>query len=120
MNNQESEIEQIISMSQQRVDMILQAGGGADEVAPNPAYVSVINRIQKKTPVIVTSDICNLSCFRIVADDDEGMKQALQYLFSLGHKAIALVVITSYSIHYTKLYEATLKLTWFSTLTLPS
>jgi len=91
MNNQESEIEQIISMSQQRVDMILQAGGGADEVAPNPAYVSVINRIQKKTPVIVTSDICNLSCFRIVADDDEGMKQALQYLFSLGHKAIALV-----------------------------
>lgn len=91
MNNQESEIEQIMSMSQQRVDMILQAGGGADEVTPNPAYVSLISRIQKKTPVIVTSDIGELPCFRIVADDNEGMKQALQYLFELGHKAIALV-----------------------------
>ena len=91
MNDNIAEITYLESLSQKRVDAIIEIGGNVDEVIPNPEYVSKVNKITKLTPIITTNCVKGADCYSIVTEEKCGMDRMMEYLLSLGHKKIALI-----------------------------
>ena len=76
---------------EQRVDAIIQIGCRADDLVSDPSYVSHVNRISRQIPFIITGKLDGANCYRLNIDDVKGMSMVMNYLFSLGHKKIALI-----------------------------
>jgi DNA-binding LacI/PurR family transcriptional regulator len=74
----------------QRVEAIIQIGCRVDALVPDPAYVEHVNRIARTIPFIVSDKFDGADCFSLRIDHEEAMKMVMEYLFSLGHRDIAL------------------------------
>ena len=74
-----------------RVDAIILIGGKPDQLVTDPEYADLINRITDTIPVITTGKIDGALCYQVCIDEAAGVDLAMEHLFSLGHRHIALL-----------------------------
>jgi len=91
INEISSESGHLRNLSEKCVDAIIQVGGNADEVNPGSDYIELVNKIAKKTPLVVAGEMGGADVYRIVSEHTHGMQTLLEYLIGLGHKEIAMI-----------------------------
>lgn len=91
INELSSESKHLRNLSEKRVDAIIQVGGSVDEVTPDPEYVKLVNKMAKKTPIVINGELVGANVYRIMQEETHGMKELISYLVGLGHKEIALL-----------------------------
>lgn len=91
INELEAESVHLRNLSEKHVDAIIQVGGSADEVIPDPSYVALINKISKKIPIIIGGELEGTNCYQIKAEDTHGMKHLIPYLVGMGHREMAII-----------------------------
>ncbi len=79
------------NLSEKHVDAIIQVGGSADEVKPDPNYVALINKISKKIPIIIGGELEGTNCYKVRSEESHGMKHLVPYLIEVGHRDIAFI-----------------------------
>lgn len=75
----------------QRVDAIIQIGGCVDELVSGMTYVEHVNKVANRIPVVITGRLDGADCYQVNIDEAQSMELIMEYLFSLGHRKIALV-----------------------------
>jgi DNA-binding LacI/PurR family transcriptional regulator len=78
-------------LSAQRVEAIIQIGCRVDDLIPDPEYVAHINRIARNIPFVVSGKFDGADCFTLRINHEAAMMMVMEYLFSLGHRNIALL-----------------------------
>lgn len=74
------------------MDGVLVAGGQADLVRLRPEYLRGLEAMGERLPVVVLgSPVENSRCQFIQRERGQGVRMAMDYLFSLGHRQIAFV-----------------------------
>ena len=108
----EREIEQLEVLREQRVDVIIQLGGSADDSISNKEYVDKVNRVAQTIPIVVTGKLDGTDCYQVQIDTKEAAECVLEYLIELGHTEIAMVggtqeVLSTYekTQHYREIFE---------------
>lgn len=91
INELSSEGGHLRNLSEKRVDAIIQVGGSADEVHPDPAYIALVDKIAGKIPTVIAGELEGANVFRIIPENTHGMNILLDYLTGLGHREIALI-----------------------------
>lgn len=91
INELDAESIHLKNLTEKHVDAIIQVGGSVDEVNPDPSYVELINKISKKTPIVIGGELAGTNCYRVEAEETHGMKHLIPYLVNAGHKEIAFV-----------------------------
>ena len=74
-----------------RVDAILLIGGESDQLVTKLEYADLINRITDTTPIVTTGKIEGALCNQVCIDEIASVDLAMDHLFSLGHRHIALI-----------------------------
>lgn len=87
----EMEEKYLDDMYEQRVGAIVNVGGKTDEMFLDAAYIEHINRIANSIPIITAGKLNGADCFQVNLDEMKSSELLLEYLFSLGHKKIAIV-----------------------------
>lgn len=85
------EIEQLEVLQEQRVDVIIQLGGRADDLVSDAEYVKKINRLTQTIPVVVTGKLDGTQVYQVQIDARKAAELVLEYLIGLGHKDIAMI-----------------------------
>lgn len=91
MNSYELEVKYLQKMFDMRVDAIVMMGGKSDKLVTDPDYADLINRIADSVPVITTGKVEGAQCYQVSIDEMGGVDLAMEHLFSLGHRHIALI-----------------------------
>ena len=91
INELSSESGHLRNLAEKRVDAIIQVGGSVDEVQPNQGYIELVNKIAKKTPVVIAGELEGANCYQIISEQAHGMNKVVTYLIGLGHKEMALI-----------------------------
>lgn len=92
MNNQEIEYNHLRALSGKQVDAIIFMGGRVNEVETKPKYAEQMNEILKRTPIIIVNGkMSGVDCHKIVTNEEQGIKNLVEYLISIGHKDICLL-----------------------------
>lgn len=91
LSNYTLEAKQLRKLYEQQVDAILVVGGRIDHITVDEEYVELINRINKTTPIVSTGRPAGAGNCKVGLDEGGSMNLAMEYLFELGHKKIALI-----------------------------
>jgi len=91
INEIASEGGQLRNMMEKRVDAIIQVGGSVDEVAPDPQYIELVDKVSKKIPTVIAGELEGANVYRIISETTHGMYDLMAYLSGLGHKEIAFI-----------------------------
>lgn len=91
INDFNTESVHLRNLTEKHVDAIILVGGSVDEINPDPSYIALINKISKKTPIIIGGELAGTNCYRVEAEETHGMKHLIPYLVNTGHKEIAFV-----------------------------
>lgn len=75
----------------QRVDAVIQIGGSVDAAAPDPGFLSAVNRMAESIPFLTTGPLEGANCYRINIDEEQAMRLLMEYLHENGHEKIALI-----------------------------
>lgn len=78
-------------MQQQKVAAIIQLGGRADDLFSNRKYVEKVNQVLSTIPVVVTGKLDGTQCYEVQIDAERAAELLMDYLFSLGHRKVAMV-----------------------------
>lgn len=78
-------------LQQQRVEAIIQLGGRADDLISNEEYVERVNQLTATIPMVVTGKLDVTGCYEVQIDAERAAELLMEYLYSLGHRKIALV-----------------------------
>lgn len=87
----ELEEQYLLKMFDLRVDAIILIGGKADQLVTDLEYADLIDRITATVPVITTGKIEGARCYQVCIDEMTSVDLAMEHLFSLGHRHIALI-----------------------------
>ena len=85
------EIAFIQKMMEQRVESLIICGGVADWRPLPDAYSRTLQLCAAQIPVVATGRLPIENCSRVCEDHVNGMRQAIEYLQSLGHRKIAFL-----------------------------
>lgn len=85
------EVRQLEMLQEQRVDVIIQLGGRADDLVSNTDYVERVNRLTSTIPMVITGKLDGTNCYQVQIDAETAMELLMNHLTGLGHKKIALV-----------------------------
>lgn len=85
------EVRQLEMLEEQRVDVIIQLGGRADDLVSNTDYVEKVNRLIGTIPMVITGKLDGTQCYQVQIDAEKAMELLMDYLIGLGHEKIALV-----------------------------
>ena len=66
-------------------------GGKSDQLVTDLEYVDLLDRITDTTPIITTGKIEGSLCYQVCIDEMASVDLAMEHLFSLGHRHIALI-----------------------------
>ena len=91
MNSYDLEIRYLQKMFDMRVDAIIMMGGKSDQLVTDPAYADLINRLGESVPIITTGKVEGARCWQVSIDEMSGVDLAMEHLFSLGHRHIAMI-----------------------------
>lgn len=92
MNNSQVESLHLKTLAEKQVDAIIFMGGRVNDVKTNLSYALELQRIAEKMPlVIVNGKMTGVDCYKVVADEEDGIIQLVDYLVGLGHKDIAIL-----------------------------
>lgn len=91
MSSYELEVKYLQKMFDMRVDAIVMMGGRSDKLITDPDYADLINRLTDSVPVITTGKVDGTQCCQVSIDEMGGVDLAMEHLFSLGHRHIALI-----------------------------
>lgn len=91
MNSYELEVRYLQKMFDMRVDAIIMMGGKSDQLVTDPEYADLINRLAESVPVITTGKVEGARCWQVCIDEMSGVDLAMEHLFSLGHRHIAMI-----------------------------
>lgn len=87
----ELEVEYLQKMFDLRIDAIILIGGISDHLVTDPEYADLINRLTENIPIITTGKIDGTKCYQVSIDEMHGLELAMDHLFSLGHRHIAMI-----------------------------
>ncbi len=87
----EKEIAQLETLSQQKVDAIIQLGGRVEDVMTDLEYAKVAKKISAQIPMAVTGKIDGVVCNRVVINAVEASRMLTEHLIENGHTRIAMV-----------------------------
>jgi|ASRN01.1.fsa_nt_gi LacI family transcriptional regulator len=87
----ELEEEQLDMLQQQKVDVIIQLGGRADDLISDQEYVEKVNSINKYIPMVVTGKLEGTQCYQVQIDAEKAAELVLEHLIGMGHKKIVLM-----------------------------
>lgn len=87
----EMEEQYLQKMFDLRVDAIILMGGKSDQLVTDLEYVDLLDRITDTTPIITTGKIEGSLCYQVCIDEMASVDLAMEHLFSLGHRHIALI-----------------------------
>lgn len=113
MNNSKIESMHLKTLAEKQVDSIVFMGGRVNSVKTNPSFAKELQALAEKIPlVIVNGKMTGVDCYKVVADEAQGMEMLVDYLVELGHRDIAIIggvnTITSTKIKH-KAYEKAIK-----------
>lgn len=91
MNSYELEVRYLQKMFDMRVDAIIMMGGKSDQLVTDPEFADLINRLAESVPVITTGKVEGARCWQVSIDEMSGVDLAMDHLFSLGHRHIAMI-----------------------------
>lgn len=91
MNSYELEVKYLQKMFDMRVDAIIMMGGKSDQLVTDPDYAELVNRLAESVPVITTGKVEGARCWQVSIDEMSGVDLAMEHLFSLGHRHIAMI-----------------------------
>lgn len=87
----EMEEQYLQKMFDLRVDAIILMGGKSDQLVTDLEYVDLLDRITDTTPIITTGKIEGSLCYQVCIDEMASVDLAMEHLFSLGYRHIALI-----------------------------
>lgn len=87
----EQEIRLLEMLKAQKVDAIIQLGGGVDDRISNADYVERVNQITNTIPMVITGKLDGTRCYQVEIDSMKAADLLMEYLIKLGHRRIALV-----------------------------
>lgn len=82
---------QLDKFQEQRVDAVIQIGGRADDLYPNPDYLEKVRQVTGRIPVVTTGNLQGPRCHQVRIDDGRGIELIMEHLVGLGHRRIAFV-----------------------------
>lgn len=91
LGEKEREIEELDMLMQQRVDAIIQLGGGADDLVTDANFAKAAGNIVRSIPMVVNGKIDGVDCFTVRIDAKAACRMLMEHLLELGHRDIALV-----------------------------
>lgn len=91
LNQNVLEYKHLEKLAEQQVDAIILIGGKVDELVSDLEYVSRVNDISVKAPVLVTGKLDGADCYQININQQEAMDLLLEHLIEGGHERIALL-----------------------------
>ncbi len=91
MNSYELEVRYLQKLFDLRVDAIILMGGKSDQLVTDPEYADLINRMAESVPVVTTGKVEGARCWQVAIDEARGVDLAMEHLFSLGHRHIAMI-----------------------------
>ncbi len=91
MNSYELEVKYLQKMFDMRADAIILMGGKSDQLVTDPEYADLINRLAESVPVVTTGKVEGARCWQVAIDEMGGVDLAMEHLFSLGHRHIAMI-----------------------------
>ena len=90
-SSHEREEQSLQKMFDLRMDAIILLGGKSDQLTTDMEYADLIDRITNTVPVITTGKIEGARCHQVCIDEMASVDLAMEHLFSLGHRHIALI-----------------------------
>ncbi|WP_130837819.1 LacI family DNA-binding transcriptional regulator [Lachnoclostridium sp. Marseille-P6806] len=87
----ELEVRGLQKMFDIRADAIILMGGRSDRLVTDPDYADLINRISDTVPVVTTGKVDGARVHQVCIDEMLGVDLAMEHLFSLGHRHIAML-----------------------------
>ena len=91
MGVKSQEIELLGKMKEQRVDAIIQIGGGVDALSSDIEYVEAVNQIAGDIPFVTTGKLDGTGCYMVRIDDRKCIDLLMNHLLERNHQRIALV-----------------------------
>lgn len=85
------EKQQLDKFQEQRVDAVIQIGGRADDMFPNPDYLEKVRQVTGRIPMVTTGNLEGPRCHQVRIDDGRGIELIMEQLVGLGHRRIAFV-----------------------------
>ncbi len=82
---------QLEKFQEQRVDAVIQVGGRADDLFPQPDYVEKVRQVTGRIPMVTTGNLEGPRCYQVRINDARCIELAMDHLVGLGHRRIALV-----------------------------
>lgn len=87
----EKEITYMQRMVEQRVDSLIICGGVVDWNPLPEAFEQALRQCIRQVPVVVAGKPTGVACHQVVLDHADGMRQAVRYLYEMGHRRIAFL-----------------------------
>ena len=91
LSNYELEVKYLQKAYDMRVDALILIGGKSDELITDADFSDLINRISDAIPVVTSGKVDGTRCRQVCIDEIDSVDMAMNHLFSLGHRDIALV-----------------------------
>lgn len=111
MSDSKNESSLLTMLMEKQVDAIVFMGGRINTVRSRPNYLEELNGVAKTTPLVtINGKTKGTDCYKIQTDEEDGMLQLLEYLFSLGHTRIGILggrnTVTATHLKYNALRKA--------------
>ena len=91
LGDTDREERQMEMLQEQRVDVVIQLGGRADDLVTNREYIDLVNKLTKTIPIVVSGKLDDTDCYQVQIDAKMAIDLLIEHLIQLGHKKIALV-----------------------------
>ncbi|GHV67263.1 LacI family transcriptional regulator [Spirochaetia bacterium] len=91
LNSRAMEEAHLEKLYAQRVEAIIQIGCRVDDLATDPAYAELVNRVTRTIPFICSGKLDGTEAYSIRIDHAESMKLVMEHLVTLGHRDIAFI-----------------------------
>lgn len=80
------------TLVEQHVDGIVLMGGRVNESKTNRAHAQEVVEVMDHVPVVmINGRMTGVDCYRVVSDERDGLFQAIDYLYNLGHRKIGFI-----------------------------
>lgn len=91
LSSMELQEKKLYHMLELRVDALIISGGKVDEMASDEEYVSRMNQIADRIPVVITGKLEGSDCYQVSVDEKKAADEIVEYLIRCGHEKIFLV-----------------------------
>lgn len=85
------ELELMRMLIDENVEAIVFMGGIVDDMHPLSKHLKLFEQYAKLVPVIVTSQMPDMKCTQVYADEKNGIYQIVEHLYERGHKTLGMI-----------------------------